>query len=199
MGRTIHFANKLIVSCQDHEEIMLRAAKEGGAAGFRVNGLDALRLARDVDPDMPVIACWKQFRRGKMRITPDVSGACKLAEAGAEMVAFDARRSVATVGKFVRAIHERGALAVADVDEAVSGCVAIDAGADYVATTLAPRLSRVLIQGLTRGGAKVIAEGGIVTPAHAKKCIDWGAQLVVVGTAITRPKMMTERFLEAVT
>ena len=44
-----------------------------------------------------------------------------------------------------------------------------------------------------------IAEGGIWTPSEARKAIECGAFAVVVGSAITRPQLITRRYAEAVT
>ena len=45
--------------------------------------------------------------------------------------------------------------------------------------------------------AKVIAEGNFNTPEQARKAIDMGAYAVVVGSAITRPQLITKTFSEA--
>ncbi|TFG94408.1 MAG: N-acetylmannosamine-6-phosphate 2-epimerase, partial [Calditrichales bacterium] len=44
----------------------------------------------------------------------------------------------------------------------------------------------------------VIAEGRIWEPRQARKCLDLGAFATVVGTAITRPWVVTRRFVDAI-
>ena len=44
----------------------------------------------------------------------------------------------------------------------------------------------------------VIAEGKIWTPEEARKAMDLGAYAVVIGSAITRPIMIADRFIKAI-
>ena len=44
----------------------------------------------------------------------------------------------------------------------------------------------------------LIAEGGIWTPEQLRKALDLGATAAVVGTAITRPRDITKRFVAAI-
>ncbi|EUJ31919.1 N-acetylmannosamine-6-phosphate 2-epimerase [Listeria cornellensis FSL F6-0969] len=44
--------------------------------------------------------------------------------------------------------------------------------------------------------AKIIAEGNVLTPEIAKKIQDIGVFAIVVGGAITRPQLITERFVD---
>jgi N-acylglucosamine-6-phosphate 2-epimerase len=43
----------------------------------------------------------------------------------------------------------------------------------------------------------VVAEGRIATPEQARAALDAGAWAVVVGGAITRPQLITARFVAA--
>ncbi|MBR5669152.1 MAG: tRNA-dihydrouridine synthase, partial [Spirochaetales bacterium] len=43
-----------------------------------------------------------------------------------------------------------------------------------------------------------IAEGGIWSPSDAKQALECGAFAVVVGSAITRPQLITRRYADAV-
>jgi len=55
-----------------------------------------------------------------------------------------------------------------------------------------------LLKSLVRAvNVPVIAEGRFWTPLQARRAIDCGAFAVVVGTAITRPRVVTEKFVEA--
>ena len=44
----------------------------------------------------------------------------------------------------------------------------------------------------------VIAEGRVHTPEQARRALDLGAWSVVVGSAITRPRTITARFVSAI-
>ena len=41
----------------------------------------------------------------------------------------------------------------------------------------------------------IILEGRVWTPEHVKKAFDLGAHAVVIGSAITRPQLITARFI----
>ena len=51
---------KLIVSCQDYEEVMIPVAIASGAAGLRLNGPRAVRVARSRTA-LPILACNKMY------------------------------------------------------------------------------------------------------------------------------------------
>lgn len=44
---------------------------------------------------------------------------------------------------------------------------------------------------------EVIAEGNINTPEKVRRVMDLGVYSVVVGSAITRPQIITKQFVEA--
>lgn len=88
---------------------------------------------------------------------------------------------------------------VSTVEEAVH---AEKLGVDIVATTLVGYTPytqgdvplEVLEETLKAVNVPVIAEGNIDTPEKAKKALELGAYKVVVGSAITRPQVITEKF-----
>ncbi len=79
-------------------------------------------------------------------------------------------------------------------------------GADLVATTLVghtpytahqKEFDREFIRTLAQSiKVPVIAEGGIWSPDQALEALEAGALAVVVGSAITRPQLITERFVQ---
>lgn len=210
----------LVVSCQAapgdplHGPVFMaalaRAAVLGGAVGIRANGpadIQAVRRAVDV----PVIGLWKDGTEG-VYITPTVRHARAVIDAEAQIVAIDAtsrprpdRSTVPEVIEGLRRTHR--CLVMADVSTLNEGVVAVSSGADLVATTLSgytpyspqrPGPDLELVAALAaRVEVPIVAEGRIGTPQQARAALDAGAWTVVVGGAITRPQLITARFVAA--
>jgi N-acylglucosamine-6-phosphate 2-epimerase len=202
----------LIVSCQadagspfrDSRIIaaFARGAEAGGARAVRVAGLEDLEAVRDA-VTLPVIGLTKRQVPGyDVYITPTPAEVTALARGGAFAIAFDAtlRARPHPVAELVAAAHENGVLAMADCATLADAEAAVAAGADIVGTTLSgytpdsPQLAGPdfdFIAAASRLGVPLIAEGRISSPAEAKLALDCGAFAVVVGTAITRPDVVT--------
>lgn len=211
----------LIVSCQalDDEplhgsDIMARmalAAQQGGAVGIRANSPPDIAAIR-ATVDLPVIGIYKDGKEG-VYITPTLRHARAVAEAGADIIALDAtmrpRPDGMTAETLIQAIkRELGLPVMADVATLEEGLAAQAAGADFVAPTLSgytdysPQSKEAdfaLIRELAaRLDVPVIAEGRIRTPQEAREALDLGALAVVVGSAITRPQLITAEFVRAI-
>ena len=212
----------LIVSCQAREgwplrdagimAAMARAAETGGACAIRANAPEDIAAIRAV-VDLPIIGLWKQDIPGyQVYITPTLSAARAVQAAGADIVALDATQLPHPDGRgaadLIAAVRsEMGALVMADISTLEEGIAAAAAGADLISTTLSgytlysaqlegPDLE--LVRALSRAvSVPVVAEGRIRTPEEARAALDAGAYAVVVGTAITRPETITERFVRA--
>lgn len=210
---------KLIVSCQAYPGEAMRAADTmrrvaqavlaGGAAGIRAQGIEDLRAIRGVT-DVPLIGLWKDGTHG-VYITPTARHAVAVAETGAEIVAVDGTVRPRPDGRpliaSIEAVHEAGALAMADVSTVDEGVRAVELGADLVGSTLSgyteyttktegPDLE--LVHGLAAAvDVPVIAEGRIHTPGQAAEALRRGAYAVVVGSAITHPATITSWFAGA--
>lgn len=217
-------AHGLIVSCHIDEEdevggidllvYFAKAAERGGATGLRVEGVEHVRRLRPFT-QLPIIGFVKgQFEDGSPLITPTEDDARALLSAGADIVAVDGtkrKRADGTDG-FLFFEHLRKRLTAplwADVATFREGIRAAESGADAVATTLAGytpgttakdyrtpdfTLIHELSSALT---IPVIAEGRIWEPDAAAKALSLGAHAVVVGSAITRPNVVTEVFVNA--
>jgi putative N-acetylmannosamine-6-phosphate epimerase len=213
------FAGGLIVSVQalpgepmhgaEHIVAMSRAAQQGGALALRLNGPDDIRsVKRRVS--MPIIGLYKQGQTG-VYITPSVEAARQVIMAGADIVAIDATDRPRPDGTtFTEQLAKLkadlpGVLVMADVATLNEGIAAAAAGADLIGTTLAgytdvapatPGPDFGLLQGLLqRVHVPVILEGRVWTPQEAAHGLAMGAWAVVVGSAITRPQVITERFV----
>jgi N-acylglucosamine-6-phosphate 2-epimerase len=210
----------LVVSCQapasdalSGPEIMAAMAKSvvaAGAVGVRIEGVDDIAAVRSA-VDVPIVGLVKVGRSG-VYITPTVEDALSVARAGADIVAIDGtdrpRPDGRTLQEVVDAIHKRaGCLVLADVSTLDEARLAEAASADIIATTLAGHVDSSDLDGLpdidlvgavvTSCRVPVIAEGRIATPVDARRALDAGAWCVVVGTSITRPAVLTERFVAA--
>lgn len=207
----------LIVSCQALPEeplhspfIMGRmalAAMRGGADGIRANGVeDIIEIKRNVG--LPVIGIIKKNYPGiKPYITPTRDEVAALLGAGTDVIALDA-----TFGQqegFLRSLKQEHPEQefMADVSTAAEGARADALGFDYIGTTLVGYTERsagldkfdVLRELIAKCRGRVIAEGNFSTPEQATRAIAMGAYAVVVGSAITRPQLITKVFAEAVT
>ena len=189
---------------------MAVAAQIGGAVAIRANTPVDIRAIRNV-VNLPLIGLYKAGT-ADVYVTPTVQHALAIVEAGADVVAIDAtlrpRPNGDTFREQVEAVHAHGRLVLADVSTLEEGIRAAEQGADFVATTLAGytpysrqlaepdfMLLRELVEALQ---LPVIAEGRIQTPQQARVALDFGAVAVVVGSAITRPQLITAAFVRAI-
>ncbi|SDL40634.1 N-acetylmannosamine-6-phosphate 2-epimerase [Nonomuraea jiangxiensis] len=212
----------LVVSCQAAATsplhgpgpmaMMARAAEQAGAVAIRANGpADVAAIAEAVR--LPIIGINKTGDRAGVFITPTVAAAAEVIRAGATLVALDGtlrpRPDGTTLAEQIAAIHdEYGVPVMADVDGYEAGLAAREAGADLVATTLSgytgpgpvPAGPDVeLVAALAAAlDCPVVAEGRYSTPEQFRAALDAGAHAAVVGTAITNPGAIVQRFLGAV-
>jgi N-acylglucosamine-6-phosphate 2-epimerase len=214
----------LIVSCQvqkddpiytdDMAAIMARAAEWGGAAGIRANSPEQISKIKAA-VSLPVIGLYKIWSDDTdVFITPTLEAVRQVYEAGADIIAFDCTEQTASNGRpayeLLPVVKKElpGAIIFADVSTFDEAKRAADLGADIVAPTLYgytkatshieepdmrefARMCREL-----KDEAYVIMEGHIYSPEDAIKCLYLGAHAVVVGSAITRPHLITKRFTD---
>jgi N-acylglucosamine-6-phosphate 2-epimerase len=220
---TIKLRHGLIVSCQsegddpfNHPDLLAKfakAAQMGGAAGIRAQGVENIKAIRQA-VDLPIIGITKgHFENGWVCITPDFTDIENLVNAGADIVALDVTPRKRPNGmdgvEFFDDVRERFDIdLMADISTFEEGIRASEMGADLVATTLAGYTEYTekqstdapdveLIERLSRAvSIPVIAEGRIWTPEQAKQALLAGAHAVVVGTAITRPRVVTRKFVD---
>ncbi|WP_322906620.1 N-acetylmannosamine-6-phosphate 2-epimerase [Paenibacillus campi] len=215
---------QLIVSCQALADEPLHgawmmgkmalAAKQGGAAGIRANSVDdIIEIRKQVE--LPVIGIIKRnYGEHPVFITPTLQEVAELATTGCEIVALDAtcrpRPDGMELAELVRQIrlHHPQLLLMADVSTVAEGIEAERLGFELVSTTLVGYTAYTqgqkvyaddfaILQEMVRQiCVPVVAEGNILTPEMAARCLELGVYSVVVGGAITRPQQITERFVE---
>lgn len=196
---------------------MIKSVLSGGAMGLRVAGVRDVKNAKSLT-DLPIIGITKPDKipvnyKELVYITPAIKDANAIIEAGADIVAFDGtyrdRGTKENLLQLIRFIHSKGRLAMADISTFEEGIMNAFLGADILSTTLSgyTTYSDLKISGpdfkLVEKLAKtvdipVILEGRIWEPAQVKEAFAVGAYSVVIGSAITRPQLITKRFLSAV-
>ena len=213
----------LIVSCQAQPDNPLHgpgfmaaialAVVQGGATAIRANGPADIRAIRAV-VQVPIIGLHKIFNEEfQVYITPTLEAAAEIAAAGADVIAVDAterpRPSNLGLTEHLTAVtRATGRPVLADVSTFAEGVAAAAAGAAYVATTLSgytsysapgPEPDLDLVRRLAGHlEVPVIAEGRYASPEQVAAAFAAGAAAVVVGTAITNPRAITDRFARAV-
>jgi len=211
---------RLIVSCQAskgeafHDPISMarfaRAAQAGGAAGIRCNSPeDTLTITQTTG--LPTIAIQKRMQPdGRVLITPTFEDAQALALAGASIIAIDCTVRGQRTGSLdrVRRVTEELHLPVmADIATLEEAEAAVAAGAAFVGSTMRGYTDETaghdtfepdFISALrSRVNVPVLAEGHISRPEEAAAALRAGAYAVIIGTAITRPHVLTADFANA--
>ena len=215
--------NKVIVSSQAsqgepfYEEACMKAMMQsvisGGAAGLRVAGVRDVKLAKQFG--VPVIGLTKPKKlpenwKSIVYITPTLDDVKHLLSAGADIIAFDGtdrtRPNNTTLSDIISMIHSAGKIAMADIATLDEGIMCSKLGVDIISTTLSGYTMESikeddkpdfnLLNNLTHSVDKpVILEGRIWNVDDVKRAFDIGAHSVVIGSAITRPHLITERFV----
>lgn len=213
---------KLIVSCQAledeplHGSIYMRkmalAAKEGGAAAIRANGVLDIKAIKE-EVDLPIIGLIKRsYESCDVYITPTKKEIMELVESGCEIIAMDATNrcqiTFQELKEKVDLVHQHGLLALADISTYNEGLNAEKAGFDIVSTTLSGytkystqseepdyKLVKQLKKALK---IPVIAEGRIFNDCQLKKMLKSKPHAIIIGSSITRPKVITERFVKVI-
>jgi N-acylglucosamine-6-phosphate 2-epimerase len=213
--------HKLIVSCQsfpgeplfgsDVMAKMSKAAKEGGAAAIRTNGKEEVIAIKEAT-GLPTIGIIKRdYEDSDVYITSTLREVQELIESKTEVIALDAtprkRPHDEQLEDLVAYIKQNSdCLIMGDISTCAEGSYAMTAGCDFISTTLSgytPYSRQLegtdfeLIKELKANpNAIVIAEGRINSPEDAFHAIKSGAHAVVVGTSITRPTVITKRYVD---
>lgn len=224
MGIVDKLKNKVIVSVQAMPDeplykeeciiAMMQSVVNGGAAGLRVAGSRDVKNAKKLF-DVPVIGLTKPDKlpenwRDVVYITPTLKEVNELIEADADIIAFDgtSRPRECPLEDMIARIKSAGRLSMADISTFEEGLNCEKLGVDILSTTLSGYTAETktnsdepdfeLLENLVKyTKLPVILEGRIWEPHQVKKAFELGAHAVVIGSAITRPQLITKRFLEA--
>lgn len=214
----------MIVSCQSEGNdpfnadpmymgLFAKAAEMGGAVGIRTQGIEKLKAIKKA-VSLPVIGLLKsQFPDGTVRITGTFKEVEELITAGSDIIAIDGtfrEREGLNGPSFIKAVKEKyGCLVLADIATYDEAKACEENGADAISTTLSgytpDTLSSVdgpnfylLEKILNDIKIPVFAEGRFNVPTDAQKAMEMGSYGVITGTAITRPRVATKWFVDAV-
>lgn len=217
--------HKLIVSCQAlpdeplHSDfIMARmavAAKEGGASGIRANSVvDIAAIQKAVD--LPIIGIIKRDYEGAdVYITATMKEVDELMTVRPDIIAIDATTSTRPNGESLKEFFQKAKekypdqLWMADCSTIDEMLAADQLGFDFIGTTLVGYTKQsqgdkiesndfeIIRKALSKLSHPLIAEGNIDTPDKVHRVLELGAYSVVVGSAITRPQLITKKFVEA--
>ncbi|MEI8376963.1 MAG: N-acetylmannosamine-6-phosphate 2-epimerase [bacterium] len=194
---------------------MLQSVINGGTQGLRLAGVRDVKLAKKLCA-LPIIAITKPDKiplnyKEIVYITPTLEDVSILAKAGADIIAFDGtkrpRPNGCSLKEIIELTQKLERLAMADISTFEEGVYARELGADIVSTTLSGYTSHSvategpdfgLLEKLVKNlDCPVILEGRIWSPDEVKKAFDLGAYAVVIGSAVTRPHQIVERFVKA--
>lgn len=194
---------------------MMKSVIKGGAGALRVAGARDVKNAKHLF-DVPVIGLtkpdiippnWQEI----VYITPTLKEVIELIDAGADIVAFDGtmrpRPNGETLEKIIKYIKINKRASMADVSTVEEGINAAKLGADILSTTLSgyTQFSQnrpdgpdfELLENLVKEtGKPVVLEGRIWEPSEVDRAFELGAHCVVIGSAITRPQLITKRFVQ---
>lgn len=194
---------------------MAKAGVAGGGAGFRANTPPNVKAIKDEFPQYPMIGIWKVVSEGcDVYITPTMKEVDTLVELKCEIIAVDGTDRLNCEGKkayeLIREIKKKypDQIVMADIATIKDAHLSHEAGADILSTTLsgytedskeryALGADLDLIRQIRKEipDAYINAEGRLWTREEALQAFDCGADMIVIGTAITNPTAITARFV----
>lgn len=220
--------NQVVVSVQampneplyreDCMNAMMQSVMNGGAKTLRVAGVRDVKIAKNLGANVIGITKpdrlpdnWKEV----VYITPTTVETQQLIDAGADIIAFDGtsrpRPNNCKLEEIVKLIKVNNRLAMADISTLEEGIHCKNLGVDILSTTLSGYTMESLsdkdstepdyelLKNLVETtNMPVILEGRIWEPHQVKKAFELGAHAVVIGSAITRPQLITKRFIEGI-
>ena len=212
----------IIISCQalpgeplycEEMSLMPFMAKAAQMAGCKCIRTSSVRDVEGIKKatGLPVIGLIKRVYEGyDSYITPTMKEIDELAAADSDIVALDCtlrtRGDGTTINEFIAQIRRKypDMVLMADISTYEEGINAWKCGVNMVGTTMSgytpysPKIDDPDFELAARLAEDidipVIAEGKIHYPEQAKKMLTLGVHAVVVGSAITRPLEIAQRF-----
>ena len=195
---------------------MALAAKMGGAKGIRANSVEDIRAIKK-EVDLPIIGIIKKDYEGTdIYITTTMKEVDALVEVGVDIIAMDATKQLRlnqqSLDEFFKAVKNKypHQLFMADCSTVEEAKHADQLGFDFIGTTLVGYTPqsygnkieaddfKIIRDILSSVQHPVIGEGNIDTPLKVKRVLELGCYSVVVGSIITRPQVITKRFVDEI-
>ena len=194
---------------------MMQSVVKGGAGGLRVAGARDVKIAKKLF-DVPVIGLtkpdvipsnWQEI----VYITPTQDEVIELVQAGADIIAIDGtmrkRPNNTKLEDLIKYIKINKRISMADISTLEEGQNAEKVGANILSTTLSGYTQfsqnrgdgpdfELLQQLVENTNLPIVLEGRIWEPKEVEKAFELGAHCVVIGSAITRPQLITKRFVQ---
>ncbi|MBO7196727.1 MAG: N-acetylmannosamine-6-phosphate 2-epimerase [Clostridia bacterium] len=213
----------LIVSCQAVKgeplygygimHLFAKAAKAGGATGIRalVDDIDSIKD----EVGLPIIGLVKEcYDDSEIYITPTKAEIDRLLKTKCDVICMDATLRDRPAGETLEELYNYaranagGREIMADISTIEEAINADRLGFDYISTTMrgyTPYTKQYQIPDVDFmaeckakiKNARLIAEGGVFETSHMEAISKINPYAVVVGSAITRPAVITERLLGA--
>lgn len=213
----------LIVSCQalpdeplyggDTIQKMAYAVYLGGAKAIRCLLDDVEAIASTLEHRIPIIGLVKKhYEDSDVFITPTLEDVKALMATSCDIIALDCTldkrphgESIAEIIAYIRAHSDKYIMADVATMEEIEYAQSL--GVDYISTTLrgyTKNTKNIKIPDIMFmqeafkhvKKATLVAEGGIFSRQDLETIIASGIKYVVIGTAITRPLMITKYFNE---
>ena len=200
----------------DYEFIkrFVMAAEFGGAVAVRIEGSSNIRRLITDGISIPIIGLIKKFKyvqnTDRISITPTISEVAELYKSGTRIIAADftsrERRNKNYYRLFLREVKNRfkDVTIFADISTIDEAIIAQDLGVDYISSSLTGYTSKTknflipnfdilkkMKQNIT---IPYFAEGGYTEIGDLATAISLGVHGIVIGTAITRPHIVTKIF-----
>ena len=191
-------------------------AKIGGAVGLRLSWPENIKVVKS-KIDLPIIGINKKVSdggydsRNNIIITPTYDAAVEIIEAGCDIVALDGRliagRTYQQLKYMVDNLKEKypHILLMADIGTIEDGLICERVGFDILSSTLSgythTSLNKydgpdyeIIRELKIKTNCYINAEGRIWELSHLDKVMQMGADTVTIGSSITYPHLIAERF-----
>lgn len=201
----------------ENMSVMARSVLLGGADGLRACWPQDIRAIRKVT-DKPIVGIFKDFGGGDpldtVFITPTVEQACQVIEAGADIVGVDCTlrpsRGLEALKRLLGGIRERypDIPIMADLATLEEGVAVARTGlVDIISSTLSGYTRQSVDRKTDRPDVELVrqlkqevelpvnGEGRIWELADLEAVLAAGADMVTIGSAVTRPHEITRRFV----
>ena len=197
---------------------MAQSVLMGGADGLRACWPQDIRAIREIT-DKPIVGIFKDFGEGDpldtVFITPTVDQACEVIEAGADILGVDCTirptRGLEELKRLLGGIRERypdvaimADLATLEEEVAVAGTGLVD----IISSTLSGYTRQSLSRKSDRPDVELVrrlkqevdlpvnGEGRIWELSDLEAVLEAGADMVTIGSAVTRPHEIAKRFVQ---